>query len=441
MNPPNLVIVSCHDLGDYLSVYGTPVDTPSFERMAADGVVFERHFSTGTVCSPARGSITTGCYPHTHGLMGLVHRGWELGVEKCPHIAARLAAAGYEAHLFGFQHEHWDAKRLGYGEVHKAESNHADHVAPMFCEWLKSRGGDGRPFYAAVGFSEVHRMGLQPSHFRREGYVYADPAEVEVRPYLADIPEVRADLAEFYGALNTADRMMGTVMDALESAGEAENTLLVFTTDHGASFMHSKATLYDGGTKVAFLARLPGVVPGGTRVEALTSHVDILPTVFDLMGLEAPGGIEGTSMAGLAKGEAAPERDYVFAERNYTNYYDPGRMARSKRWKYVRKGLRTNIFDFIIPEIELCPSGFRQNRTVFEFYPAERTTERLYNLDADPGEMRDLSGDPSHSEVLDGMRAALAAHLEGTKDPFKDLRNDILMSEGAYGRVRDGLGW
>jgi len=102
-------------------------------------MLFANHFSTSTMCSPARGTILTGCYPHTNGLMGLVHRGWELEVNRCPPLPAILAEAGYETHLFGVQHEHWDPGRLGYRHVHRVPGHFCDQVAPVVSEWLKER--------------------------------------------------------------------------------------------------------------------------------------------------------------------------------------------------------------------------------------------------------------------------------------------------------------
>jgi len=436
MERPNVVIITCHDLGDYLRCYGTPVRTPNLDAVAAQGAVFANHFSSGSVCSPSRGSIMTGCYPHTNGLMGLVHRGWELDVERCPPLPVLLGEAGYETHLFGFQHEHWDAARLGYQHLHPAPHNHCEEVTPVFTEWLRSSAAASRPFAASVGFSETHRMGLKPSHFKRDVYEPADPAEVRVPPYLPDIPEVRRDLADFYGAINLVDKMVGRILEALDRAGLARDTLLIFTTDHGASFMHSKATLYDGGTKVALLMRWPGSIAAGLRCPNLTSHVDVLPTLLELLGLPVPDHVEGRSFAAAARGNSTDARPYVFAEKNYTNYYDPTRMARSHDLKYIRKGLRTCIFDFVIPELELCPSSFRSNRKVFEFYSAKRCNEELYDLRTDPGEMSNLAEEPAYEEALRQMRAALDAHLEATDDPFRNLRNDILMPQEAYVSVR-----
>ena len=104
MTRPNIILITPHDLGDYLGCYGTPVPTPHTDSLARDGVLFRNHFSCGTVCSPSRGGIIPGCYPHTNGLMGLVHSGWELDVATCPPIMQLLSDAGYQTHLFVFQH-------------------------------------------------------------------------------------------------------------------------------------------------------------------------------------------------------------------------------------------------------------------------------------------------------------------------------------------------
>ena len=92
---PNILLVICHDLGDYLGCYGTPVSTTNLDALAAEGAVFDEHFSTGSHCAPSRGSIMTGCYPHTHGLMGNVQWGWELDVDKCITLPTILEGVRY----------------------------------------------------------------------------------------------------------------------------------------------------------------------------------------------------------------------------------------------------------------------------------------------------------------------------------------------------------
>ena len=437
---PNILMITLHDLGDYLGCYGTPVATPNIDRLAGQGVRFANHFSTGTVCSPARGSIVTGCYPHTHGLMGLVHRGWCLDVDACPPMPALLREDGYQTHLFGFQHEHWDPSALGYDRCHATDDFFVEKVTPPIVEWLLSPESKGRPFLAAMGAAEVHRMGSPDFGFERATYTPTDPRSVEVRPYMPDIPEIRHDLAHFYGAIQFTDQKVGEVLRTLDETGLAENTIVLFVTDHGASFPHSKATLYDGGTRVAAILRAPGLLPEGEVLQALSSHVDILPTLFDLADVPTPEHVQGRSLVPAIRTRAAT-REYVFAERNYTNDYDPARMVRSDRHKYIRKGLRTAIFDFQIPEIDQFPGSWRKSEATRAFYPQKRAMENLYDLERDPAELHNVIDDPEYAAVLERMSGALDAHLEETDDAFRRIRAGLLMPEDGYVQQITGQGY
>ncbi len=445
---PNILIITCHDLGDYLGCYGTPVTTPNLDALAGQGMVFQNHFAAASICSPSRGSLMTGCYPHTHGLMGLVPRGWEMDVDRCPALPRILQDTGYQTHLFGIQHEHWDPQRVGYAHVHPVASTCSDDVAPVFADWVRQRDQTGPSFLANIGLFEPHRFGLAsqgydqallgtvPSHFRRGVYGSADPAEVEVRPYLPDIPEMQQEVADFYGAVEFMDHHVGTVLQALDDAGLTESTLVLFATDHGASFPHSKGTLYDGGTKVACMMRWPGHLPVGGSVTELTSHVDMLPTLLELLNLPVPSHCQGHSFTDVVQRTPGAGREFVYAEKNYTQYYDPARMIRSNSFKYIRKGLKTCIFDFVLTEIELSPANFRTSKAVFDFYSSLRTTEELYDLNLDPAEMSNLADDPAHRDTLHAMQTALDVHLESTDDPFRHLRHDLLMPADVYAAVK-----
>ena len=439
MARPNILLFTAHDLGDFLGTYGHPVSTPNFERFAREGVVFENHFTQGTVCSPSRGSIVTGCYPHTNGLMGLVHRGWALDVARCRPLPALLGEHGYESHLFGFQHEHYDHAALGYRERHAAANNHADAVVDELSGWLRARASvrQQAPFFIGAGTTEVHRLGLNPSGFRHELYRPAAPAAVRVPPWMPDIPEIREDLADFYGCVSFLDTQFGRLLDVLEETGLDRSTLVIFTTDHGASFLHGKATVYDGGVKVALQMRAPGLLPAGRRVSSLTAHVDIVPSLFELAGLPAPTQLQGRSFAAQIRGEGEGSREHVFGEKNYTNYFDPVRWVRTRRMKYIRKGLRTCVFDFVIPELELQRADFRRLKSVWDFYSSRREAEELYDLERDPGELHSVMDDPAYGGKLSELRAALDRHLEATDDHFRFLSSGILpMPRDTYAAVR-----
>lgn len=448
MNKPNVLFIHCHDLGTFLGCYGHPVSTPRIDEFAAHGVLFENHFATATICSPSRGSLWTGHYPHSNGLMGLMPRGWALDTTRCQHLSATFKNAGYETHLFGVQHEHWDPFAIGYQSVHTKAEDTAEHISTAFRSWLKNREPSSRPFLASVGFFEPHRFGLasqglkpellqqEPSHFRSPRYSSADPSIVKIPPHLPDSDAQRQELADFYGAVQYMDAHTGTILDSVRDAGCQNNTIVVFTSDHGASFLHSKGTLYDGGTKVPLIVRWPDVLPEGNRIRALTSHVDVFSTLCEWVGIECQSGTEGFSFTSLTDSHSQHVREFVFAERNYTQYFDPARMIRSKHHKYIRNGIRKCVFDFVLTEIELGAVAFRNDLSVFRHYASQRVQEELYDLDKDPGELRNLAGDPTFAAIKNEMSNQLKEHFIRTADPFDSMHIPLLMPENTYSAVK-----
>jgi N-sulfoglucosamine sulfohydrolase len=416
-DPPHIVLLVCHDLGRYLPCYGVGgLETPNLDRLAAEGAVLGRYFAAAPLCSPSRGSIITGCYPHQHGLMGLVNRGWDMP-DRTPTLAQRLREAGYATYLFGFQHEKRDARRSGYDHLHHVRGPHrAAEVVPSFVEFLHgareaTRGG---PFLAVIGVSEVHRP------FVSEHYQPLRPAGVDVPAFLPDRPAVREDLAALGGLVSALDAGVGQVLDALEDTGQDRRTLVVFTTDHGLPFPRAKSTLYDAGLGTALLCRLPGAVPAGRRVDALLSNVDLLPTLLEAAGLPPPQDVAGRSFWSLLRGAAGAGREEVFAEKTWHDAYDPMRAVRTERWKYIRNFAPGP--ELLLPaDIAAAPSA-----TVPEVVAAlgrARAEEELYDLAADPCERVNLAADPEHAAVLRGLAARLQAWMEETGDPL--LRGPI----------------
>ena len=431
MNRPNLLMIVAHDLGDYLGCYGTPVRTPHLDALARDGVLLENHLAAAPTEAPSRASLMTGCYPHTHGVLGPLERGWQLDVEGCPPLPLLLRSAGYETHLFGFEREHLDPSRLGYQQVHDLPTYFAEDVADAAASWLEGQTARSQLFFAMLGPAEAHRLKLNPSGWKRDVYVPADPAQVAVRPELPDVPEVRAELADFYGAIAHLDQAMGRVLAALDRSGLARNTLVLFTSDNGASFPHGKGTLYDGGLKVALLARWPGVIPAGRRIAALTSHVDLAPTLLNALELPAPRRAQGENLLGRPRSRA-----YVYGEMNHDRGLNPTRMIRSARHKYIERRLNHSIYDGFLVELELSPLDFRGHPAIFDHYPARRCREELYDLATDPGELRNLAEDEANAGLLREMKAALYAHLDRTTDRYRTTRLNVQIPTNDYEDVR-----
>jgi len=434
---PNVVLVHCHDLGQHLGCYGADVESPNLDRLAADGVRMANSFCTAPHCSPSRSSMMTGAYPHENGLMGLAHMGWELDDDWLT-LPKRLRQAGYTTHLLGFQHEvPENPERLGYDRV-ETGTKRALELVDVVEEFFASAAADGadggreQPFFVSVGLEEPHRP------FRREylpdgTYDEPDPESVSLAdfPYLPDEPGVREDAANLRSLVaETLDPAVGAYRDALAEAGLAEDTLFVFTTDHGLAMPRAKGTCYDPGIETTLLFHQPGVVEGGDVYDELVSNVDLMPTLLDLLGLEPPTDVAGRSFAPLLRGDAYEPRERVFAEMTWHDRYNPIRAIRTERYKYVRNfSVLPRVF--VPMDVTPTPAGRAAHE---EFYVDQRPAEELYDLEADPHELENLAGDrtpfetaaeasdpdPAHVDALERLRGELDEWLNATDDPLLD---------------------
>ncbi len=427
MSRPNIIEFIWHDLGDWLACYGHPgVRTPNLDQFAAEGALFEHHFCTAPQCSPSRASLMTGQYSAQHGILGLTHRGWKYrdGIEDMPTL---LRGHGYRSILCGLQHERHDARdawprkevertaeiTFSYDERWTLETK-SNLVADAACERLRAEADRLRetPFFLSVGFSDVHR--LYANDFRPETV-----EEVSVPGYLPDDLPTRKDLATLCYRIEQADAAVGRILGALEAAGLQDNSLIFFTTDHGLEMPRAKATLYDPGLKCALLMRWPRDIPAGTRMPAMTSHLDILPTLFEAAELPVPEACQGRSFwKRLTTGQGG-EREEIFAQMTYhSGEYDPMRCIRTARHKLIRN---------FLPGWPVQISGPYASRFGKEYverhFSEERPEYELYDLESDPWEKQNLAGADAYRGIEADLTQRLQQFLESTGDPI--LRGHI----------------
>jgi arylsulfatase A-like enzyme len=404
MTTPNIIYLHSHDTGRYIQPYGYAVPTPNMQRLAEGGVLFRQAFCAAPTCSASRAALLTGQSPHNAGMTGLVNRGWQLHDYR-QHLLHTLRDAGYHTVLAGTQHLHRDRTQLGFDQIiAPSDRGQVKDVIPVATAFL--RHAPKQPFFLDVGFFETHRE-----------FPKADPAEARyVRPPapLPDTPTTRQDMADFTKMVRELDDGVGLLLDALEAAGLAENTLVIQTTDHGLAFPAMKCNLTDHGTGVLLILRGPGGFVGGRVVDALVSHIDVFPTLCDLLEIAPPPWLQGKSMMPLIRGEQAEINDEVFAEVTYHAAYEPQRAVRTRRYKYIRRfGARTrpvlsNCDDSLSKEVWLA-HGWRERMVA---------QEQLYDLIFDPNEANNLAAQPAYRTTLDEMRGRLQRWMQATDDPL-----------------------
>jgi N-sulfoglucosamine sulfohydrolase len=419
---PNIVYIHSHDSGRYLQPYGHAVTTPNLQRLASEGILFRQAYSVAPTCSPSRASLLTGQCAHKNGMLGLAHRGFALN-DYQKHIIHTLGRSGYRSILAGLQHIAPEPGMIGFNEILTPKSLSAADVAPAAVAFIDR--GLATPFFLDVGFHETHREYPTPTPADNPNYILP-PVPI------ADTPQTRMDMAGHHASARIMDQGVGQVVDALERNGLLENTLVISTTDHGISFPSMKCNLADDGWGVSLIMRGPGGFRGGTVCDSLISHLDIFPTICELIGIEKPSWLEGKSFLPILRGQKKEINEEVFAEVNYHASYEPQRAVRTSRWKYIRHyGERKT------PVLPNCDDSLSKNLWLDHDWK-NRTVpeEHLYDLVFDPTERRNLATDPAYRTVLEEMRRRLNRWMKATDDPL--LRGPVPAPHGAKINNPDG---
>ena len=417
---PNIVYLHSHDTGQYIQPYGYPVSTPNLQKLAEEGVVFRNSFTVSPTCSPSRAALLTGLYPHNNGMTGLAHRGWSLN-DYDQHLAARLSKHGYATALLGVQHiaKFFEVDRIGYGLAQPFLNT--EGIIEAASDYFSNP--PEQPFFLSIGFYETHRdfHSANPD----EGGSREDPRYVRPPAHLPDTGKNRQDTADFAASVRNLDIWYGRVLSALAESGLAENTLVICTTDHGLAFPGMKCTLTDRGTGVLLIMRGPGGFTGGRVVDAIVTQLDIVPTVFDLLGLELPEDLQGSSLLPLVRELAEQIHTEVYGEVNYHAAYDPQRSIRTTRFKYIRRFSERNT-----PTLANSDDGPSKQEWLDHGWQDQKLPEEmLYDLMFDPAEGQNLVDDENYTEILEELRSKLIRWMEDTGDPL--LTGPVPAPEGA----------
>ena len=420
---PNIVYLHSHDSGRYLQPYGQPVPTPNLQKLASEGILFRQAFSAAPTCSPSRASLLTGQCAHQNGMLGLAHRGFSMA-DYSRHMLYTLRKAGYHSVLAGLQHIANVPEKIGFDELLRPKNTNAAAVAPGAVEFLNRR--PAQPFFLDAGFFETHREYAEPT-------AADDPRYLQPPAPLPDTPQTRRDMAGYRASARLLDQGAGLILDALERNGLAANTLVIGTTDHGIAFPRMKCNLTDSGWGVSLILRGPGPFGGGKVCDAMVSHLDVFPTLCELLEIERPAWLEGRSMLPVLRGEKKEINEEVFAEVNYHASYEPARAVRTQRFKYIRRyaGRAT-------PVLPNCDDGPSKDLWL-EYGWRERAVpqEELYDLIFDPAEQNNLCAAASAASTLREMRGRLERWMTRTNDPL--LKGPVPAPPGAKVNPVDGI--
>ena len=435
----NILLIVGEDHGCELSCYGDPViETPHIDRLASQGVVFENGYVTQSVCSPSRSTIFTGLFPHQNGQLGLAtHQyGW---FRKWPTTYSLLKQAGYRTGLIGKTHViPADAVESFVDFRFQPSSNFAKRKVSDYAvkagEFFRA---DDSPFFMTVNYPDAH----WPLQGQVDGLPESRvaPDRIKIMPYIGhETPRMREVVRNYYDCMLRLNACVGQLLKQLDDSGKSDNTLVVFIGDHGAQMARGKVTVYEGGMRVPYVVRWPGVTKAGHRSKALVSTTDLLPTFMDAAERGKNGWLRhlpGNSLRPALTGTAdADFREYLACERNCdaARHTFPQRTIRDARYKLIHSPVRDREDPAARYYREHGASHWSGCLTDEELKGASEQTKvgyarwlnppefQLYDLRADPHEWNDLAGAPEFAEVQQRLQNALKKWQADTHDPIAD---------------------
>ena len=428
---PNIVVYLSDDHGwEYLGCYGNAdIQTPHLDSLAGAGVRLTCAFTPTPTCAPSRATLYTGLYPARHGAMGN-HTECKPSLRTLPetlrHLGYRVAIAG-KTHvkpesLFDFEYiGGFLPKRPEHRRRYRAEGLDTAPVESFLSRHRQEP--PNQPICLILGDSNPH-VTWEPNK------VY-DPETLQLPPYIADTPVARRALANYYQDITTLDARVGEVTDMLETHGYTDDTVFIYTTDHGSEWPHCKWTLYDTGIRLPFLAKWPGEIPANTVSAAMVSHVDVFPTLIDLAGGDPLEALDGRSFRKVLLGEEPAFRDKIYGTHTRDGNMNvfPQRCVRDARYKYILNLMPENTWTTHFTEVEGIPDSHAEvwkswvkkaetdPQTAAQVYLTQyHPVEELYDVTTDPYEFNNLSFNAALRPTLEKMRADLRAWMRAQED-------------------------
>jgi arylsulfatase A-like enzyme len=436
--PPNILFAIADDWGwPHAGAYGDPVvKTPTFDRIASEGTLFNHAYVSSPSCTPSRAAILTGQW---HWRLNESANLWSTLRAEHPVYPDLLEEAGY---WVGYTRKGWGPGKIEPGgRTRNPAGPHFDDFASFLAE-----RPNGRPFCFWFGSTDPHRP-YQAGTGAASGMKLDD---IQLFSCFPDSPEVKSDVADYYWEVQRFDREVGDLLEQLEKAGELDNTIVVMTGDHNMPFPRCKGNLYDTGARVPLAVRWKRRAVGGRTVDDFVSLTDLAPTFLELAGLTPPAVMTGHSLRDIllseASGRLETSRQQVFMgkERHVPCQEAPDsggtpmRAIRTYEYLYI-KNFRPDRWPAGTPHYQRAyfPGSWlgdsdngptklymvehrdesAQLKKLYELAFGKRPAEELYDLGKDPDQFVNLADDPAYAEIKKELAERLREELSSSKDP------------------------
>ncbi|MFF0223270.1 sulfatase [Streptomyces sp. NPDC004629] len=448
--PPNILLITADDLnasvpGCFGGVSGA---TPRLDGLAAEGMRFARAHVPVAVCQPSRSALMTGRRPHSNGA-----EGFEAIRDDVPVLPDVLRGAGYRFgilgkvdHLAPVERFHWQVIHtqaelgmgrdpLAYARAASAFISDAAHTSrPWFL--LANAHDPHRPFHGSddeLNWWPQEVRDVVPAPSKIFGSGEADPPG-----FLPDHPLIRKEFAEYLSSVRRCDDVIGALLDVLEGSGQAEETVVIFLSDHGMPFPFAKANCYVQSTQTPLVIRWPGHIrPGVIEVSHFVSTLDLFPTFCTMAGVEAGAALEldGRCLTPLFAGERQSDRTQMvtmFHETAAKERYEMRAIQTAESlyvWNHWSDGQREyraeNMFGLTWNSMLAAGAADPALNERNKFY-VKRQPEEFYDLIEDPHALQDLTDRPSRRSQVENLRHELLKDLQVHGDPLAGAFGDFM---------------
>ncbi|HJZ42015.1 MAG TPA: glycosyl hydrolase family 8 [Bacteroidales bacterium] len=410
LRQPNILCIVCEDISPFLKCFGDPVaKTPNLDRLASEGIRYNRMYTPVGVCAPSRAALITGMYPTAIGANHMRNTGMNnqsMPPEIQPYdVVLPEGAKCYTEYL----------RAAGYYCTNNSKTDY-QFAAPLTAwdengtraHW-KNRP-EGMPFFSVFNIITTHES---QQWQRANEPLTVDPDSVPLPPYYPDDSIVRRDVARMYSNIHEMDKQVQALISEVVAEGLLDNTIILWYSDNGGPLPRGKREIYETGTRVPMIVRFPDKRNAGKVEDRLCSFVDIPPTLLSLAGIRPPDYMHGQPFLGVY---AASPREYVYGGRNRMDeIVDKAGYVRDKRFRYVR-----NYFpgtpDYMdvayrkqIPMMAHLLTLYRQgklNEVQRRWFDYPRPAEEFFDVDNDPYELNDLMEDPAYQKDITRLREA-----------------------------------
>lgn len=427
---PNILWITGEDMSaKWLGCYGNKqIKTPNFDKLASEGFLYTHCHAHVPVCAPARSGWVTGIHPVSTGTI-YMRSLYEIPKSLTWYPDA-LRANGYFAGNSTKTDYNTSTRKVGGfgGRENQGSVGHFENTWDSYEDswWRNPKRKPGQPFFQVINAAGCHESYL---HSEKNTNEDVDPATMKLAAYHPDIPEIRMDYARVTNGVMKADKALGSILSQLEADGLADDTIVIFSSDHGGIIGRSKRFLYDSGTQAAFIIRIPEklkhlwpAAKPGDRLDRLISFLDMPKTWLAITDSLIPKEMQGNIFLG-AKNE--PPRDYLFMARDRMDEVpDMQRALRDDRYLYIRNYEPSHpngqYLEYLwkAPSMKAWEKYHKEGKTnaITGAFFRPKAVEELFDCQSDPDNVRNLAQDPVHAARLMKMREELKKQQTKTRD-------------------------